>query len=245
MPSAIESLRYDEGLICACELALERHWHRSKIRLTRKLKTAGRVATFYSMIDATRVQDCLLEQKENDGLPLSVVAVHPFVVPDMFFFGLRLRFDHAYETTYELTSASVSLFEGLHLEPIVRAEWDKRDIGRTNHAQPHWHLLGLSGRAPTASRRYDSGVPSSSEPVDFAPETSIRAEIGRIHFPSNAAWEAGNPARLQHQFFRESHLVDWLSGLGQYLEEQLRLVVSKSPNVARNLPREAADFTPG
>ncbi|MDT8837633.1 hypothetical protein [Paraburkholderia fungorum] len=245
MPLTPDFLSYDEPLIAACEDVLKKHWHRGRsLKLTRKPKK-GTVGTFYCLIDPQYTKSVLIEDRANEKLPLPVVAIHPFVVTDSFYFGIRLRFDHVYESTFMLTSVSVSLFTGNKLAPIVRAEWDYRDIGKSRHAQPHWHLLGLA-LFDSLRDSFETGQTGDNEPRDFnSAQTLPRAEIERIHFATSAAWQAGSPTAIQHLFLKKEQLINWLGGLAEYMSEQLTVVASKSAVLPANASPPVKDFQPG
>lgn len=243
MPSTLNFLGYDDNLIVACEDVLKAHWHKGKnLKITRKPKDKS-LSKFYCLIDPHQTKGVLHESRANEKLPLPVVPIHPFIVPNSFYFGIRLRFDHEYESTFALTSASVSIFSGQELSPIVRAEWDRRDIGKSRHAQPHWHLLGLTFQ--DAPRQPFSLGGIDGEPKEFsASVASPRTEVERIHFATSAAWEEGNPTTTQHPFAEKRQLTNWLGGMADYMLEQLTLVASKAPAMPSSSPA-LKDFHPG
>jgi hypothetical protein len=228
-------IAYEEGLITSCEAALRQHWRRPKVSLTRRPK--GSRGTFYCHLDPDIHADAVWEQKSNAAMPLPVLPIHPFNPANSFLFGVRLRFDHEYESTHALTSASLYVFAGMELAPIVRAEWDRRDVGNTQHAQPHWHLLGNQGYLRPES--------NDSDIIDFVP--SQRAplfETDRIHFPMNAAWQLNaSAASCQHRFAQRDDLVNWIVGLTKYLGDQLSYVAAKTPFSPVQTP--AVPFEPG
>jgi len=243
MPSAPEFLAYDEGLISACENVLEKYWRKGKgLKIDRKPK-GGMIGTFYCLIDRYQTKGTLVETRANEKLHLPVAAIHPFIVPDSFYFGLRLRFDHMYESTFAMTSVSVSIFAGKELAPIVRAEWDRRDIGSSRHAQPHWHLLGLDF-LDKPNDSFGATGSADEKPKEFSTaKVAARTEIERIHFATNAAWQSGSPTTVQHPFLEKAQLINWLGGLAEYMSEQLTLVASKGPAPVTNEPA-IADFMP-
>lgn len=227
-----EYIAYDDPLMVACEDALKQYWRKPKIFLARRPKYAR--GTFHCDIDTSKNADVRVEEKANSAMPLPVVAIRPFNPSDSFFFGIRFRFDHELEETFALSSASIHVFAGRKLTPLVRAEWDRRDIGRTRHAQPHWHLLGaqesaqLSGEGPS--------------PLEFTPQTEV-SEVGleRIHFPVSASWHQSASVNYQHPFVQRQHLLNWILGLTQYLGEQLVYVSAKAPLKQQG---EAVTFSP-
>lgn len=243
MPSAHNFLAYDDSLIVACEDILKTHWHKGKgLKITRKPKDKS-LSNFYCLIDAHQTKGVFYESRANEKLPLPVVAIYPFIVPNCFYFGIRLRFDHEYESTFALTSASVSIFSSQELSPVVRAEWDRRDIGKSKHAQPHWHLLGLTFRDTPHQPFAVGGV--EGEPKEFSATVAPpRTEIERIHFATSAAWEAGNRATTQHPFVEKYQLTNWLGGMADYMLEQLTHVASKAPAMPSPSPA-LKDFRPG
>ncbi|HEH6433346.1 TPA: hypothetical protein SHT56_002290 [Pseudomonas aeruginosa] len=245
MRSELDFLAYDESLISGCESVLKKHWHKSRFKLSRKPKDSQRLGTFYCLID-TQVPGVITEERVNTALPLPVVPIEPFSTPGSFYFGVRLRFDHQYESRYALTSLSVSLFAGRQLEPIVRAEWDRRDIGSSRHAQPHWHLLGLSLFAKQNLGGFSPKGGGQSEAVNFSANSlEPRTEIERIHFPSSAAWHTGASTTIQHPFVKNEQVFNWLGGLAEYMVDQLGLVVAKSGVAVSPSAPAAVDFTPG
>ncbi len=241
MRSGVDFLPYSEGLITRCESALANKWHRGQLALTRKPKSASKVSDFLCVIEAGH-KDFLVERKLNSP-ELPVLPVRPMLPPTTIYFGIRLRFDHEFETTYGLTSASLSFFSGIDLQPIARAEWDRRDIGKSRHAQPHWHLHGLDAESFNRSQ----GITGMQPATDFVPVGPQRVGLERIHFPTSAAWQTGVDTRVQHPFVQNSHLIDWIEGMGDYMEEQFRYLLAKSGGAVsqgqlQSLP--AIDFSP-
>lgn len=230
---------YSDSLITQCESALSTNWRRPQLQLTRREKNSR--GTFYCEIDTTSASNTnfQMESKSNSAMPLPVLAIQPFVVTNAFFFGIRLRFDHEFDNTYALTSASIHVFSGLDLSPIVRAEWDRRDVGKTQHAQPHWHLLA----SPLATMSGQASPHNSHVQVFQASASSSPIEVGKIHFPISASWQqTGSGAAFQHQFDKSADLVNWIIGLTSYLGSQLVYVASKTPR-ALALPI-ATEFRP-
>ena len=206
--------------------------------MTRQPKDVGGRGTFYCVIDATKSTEVLLETKSNAALPLPVLPIHPFNPANTFFFGIRLRFDHEFESTYAMTSASLYVFSGVDLTPVVRAEWDRRDVGKTQHAQPHWHLLG--------NQEDVAREPDGFGAVEFLPRARAGAiETERIHFPMSASWHVNaSAASCQHRFIRHEDLINWIAGLTKYLHDQFVYVASKTPLAQRQTQPQTVEFNP-
>lgn len=232
-------ITYSDSLITQCESALSTSWRKPQLQLTRRDKKLR--GTYYCEIDTTSASNTnfLMESKSNSAMPLPVLAIQPFVVANAFFFGIRLRFDHEFDNTYALTSASIHVFSGPNLSPVVRAEWDRRDVGKTQHAQPHWHLLA----SPSTSMAGQTSIQNSQVQEFQASANPSPIEVEKIHFPISAPWQqTGNGAPFQHQFNQAADLVNWIIGLTSYLGNQLVYVASKSPR-APALP-VATEFRP-
>lgn len=229
-----EYIVYSDGLITKCEKALGKYWRKVGLKLTRRPKAA--LGPFYCEVDPARNNGVLQEEKSNAVMPLPVLPIHPFSPPGTFYFGVRLRFDHQYDSKYALTSASVHVFAGAELYPIVRAEWDRRDVGNSVHAQPHWHLLAGPGLQPETS-----GVAATA----FTPQSETdHLEVERIHFPLSASWhQDGVAASCQHPFVNDQHLLKWIDGLTGYLGEQLVYVNAKTGSTSNTDP-PTMDFSP-
>ena len=230
MLSESSGIYYSPALIQLCESEF-RGWHRSRFSLTRK-PDKRLVRQFYCEIDLAGCASGSLEDRYNSARPLPVVPFVPSISgTDQFYFGVRLRFDHAIDTNYLLTSAGITIFFGSQLSPMVRAEWDSRDIGNSRHAQPHWHLIGT----PYDKSADNIQTSPASKVVDFLDDSSTPALTGHIHFPIAAQWHENPLTSIQHQF-RELHLKNWIAGLVTYLHEQLQYAAPKKTNAPVDFP---------
>jgi hypothetical protein len=139
------------------------------------------------------------------------------VEPARLWFGIRARFAQSPgANVYELDSVSLYFARGEQdLRMLVRAEWDRRALGReADHGQPHWHV--------------HPGGPSEANAVD--PVDAYWDRITEhLHLAMAASWGVEDSREHAYKCALESDdkFIEWLAGCFTYLRSQIEYAVGK------------------
>jgi|688.fasta_scaffold65452_5 hypothetical protein len=139
---------------------------------------------------------------------------------------INLRYNESRRNNFPNIFASISIFQGDKTDNIknqlFRAEWDNYRDPNQKHPQPHWHIYPVQYHHQSF-KEFLEATKATKEFAEFLSKAQDVIEIKKIHFAMNGQWaNQVSHTSHTHEINDEKSLVNWLIGLLEHIETQLR-----------------------
>jgi hypothetical protein len=136
---------------------------------------------------------------------------------------------------YELQHIAVGVFHDIagELVPLFRADWDKLDaLGKSGHAQPHWHFVQRPARIEGIVRTLEYSTTETVREFSLEPQAELFGRLvdyGMFHFAMTSLWEKEENPPYMKRVFDSDTFPKWFDKLAKYIAGQIGLLVKHTP----------------